>query len=167
MGKRTTIIYLSNKEHHVTFLPEAQLTAAISYFSTPASPIKFKKLEVTTWTQGCDRYKYFGSPNQIQNQIRFVLFGSDRYKDTIPLWENDKLCISEQDIDPNWVGSFGPARYMWRYIKTLLERATGRQENGHEVDLSWGKNAMLVNLVIGNHGMFEMVFWWNRTILVL
>ena len=23
--------------------------------------------------QGCDRYKYFGSPNQIQNQIRLVL----------------------------------------------------------------------------------------------
>ena len=23
--------------------------------------------------QGCDRYKYFGSPNQIRNQIRLVL----------------------------------------------------------------------------------------------
>ena len=39
-------------------------------------------------------------------------FGSDRYKDTIPLWENDKFCISEPDTDPNWVGSFGSARYM-------------------------------------------------------
>ena len=27
----------------------------------------------TTNIQGCDRYKYFGSPNQIQNQIRLVL----------------------------------------------------------------------------------------------
>ena len=26
-----------------------------------------------TCTQGCDRDKYFGSPNQIQNQIRLVL----------------------------------------------------------------------------------------------
>ena len=38
--------------------------------------------------------------------------GSDRYKDTIPLWENGKFCISESDTDPNWDGSFGLARYV-------------------------------------------------------
>ena len=37
----------------------------------------------------------------------------------IPLWENGKLCISKPDKDPNWVGSFGLARYMWRYVATL------------------------------------------------
>ena len=74
----------------------------------------------TRITQGCDRYTYFGSLNQIQNQIRLVgSLGSDRFKDTIPLWENGKFCISEPDADPNWVGSSGSARYMWRYVPTL------------------------------------------------
>ena len=38
-------------------------------------------------------------------------FGSDRYKDTIPLWEKGKFCIYEPDTDHNWVGSFGSAQY--------------------------------------------------------
>ena len=38
---------------------------------------------------------------------------------SLALWENGKFCISEPDSDPNWVGSFGSARYMWRYIATL------------------------------------------------
>ena len=37
----------------------------------------------------------------------------------IPLWENGKFCVSEPDAHPNWVGSFGSARYTWRYVTTL------------------------------------------------
>ena len=55
-----------------------------------------------TTVQGCDRYKYFGSPNQIQNQIRLVLLVLVRYKDMILLWDNGKLCISKPDTGPNW-----------------------------------------------------------------
>ena len=66
--------------------------------------------------QGCDRYEDFVHLNQIQNQIRLVLLV---LADTIPLWENGKFCISEPDTDPNWVGSFGSARYTWRYVATL------------------------------------------------
>ena len=28
-------------------------------------------------------------------------------------------CIFDTDKDPNWVGSFGSARYTWRYVATL------------------------------------------------
>ena len=44
-------------------------------------------------------------PNQVGS------FGSNRYKDMIPLREKGKFCISEPDTDPNQVGSFGSDRY--------------------------------------------------------
>ena len=39
--------------------------------------------------------------------------------DGSPLWENGKCYIFEPDTDLNWVGSFGAARYTWRYVATL------------------------------------------------
>ena len=37
----------------------------------------------------------------------------------ILLRENGKFCISEPDTEPNWVGSFGSALYLRRYVATL------------------------------------------------
>ena len=48
----------------------------------------------------------------------------------IPLWENGKFCISEPDTEPNWVGSFGSARYSRRYVATLQMFANLHGEDG-------------------------------------
>ena len=75
----------------------------------------------------------------------------------IPLWEKGKFGISGPDTDPNLVGSFGLARYMWRYVVTLggrvgktkaAPRRVGllpsdsverRKEGGHAVSHSIGR----------------------------
>ena len=36
--------------------------------------VTLQNMSYDTKLQGCDRYIYFGSPNQIQNQIRFFWF---------------------------------------------------------------------------------------------
>ena len=61
--------------------------------------------------QGCDRCKYFGSPNKIQNQIRLVLLVLTYTKIRYHYGKMANF-VSPNQLVTNWVGSFGSARYM-------------------------------------------------------
>ena len=65
----------------------------------------------TVKRQGCHRYKDFGSPNKIQNQIKLP----DTKIHTIPLRKNGTFCTSPEQIE----NQIGLARYTWQYVATL------------------------------------------------
>ena len=63
------------------------------------------------WENGkvaTDTNIWISEPDTEPNQVGS--FGSDRFKDRIPLWEKGKFFVSEPDTDPDWVCSFGSAR---------------------------------------------------------
>ena len=61
----------------------------------------------------------FLPPNQIQIQIGLVLLVLTDTKIRYHYGKMANFCIPEPDADPNWVGSFGSARYTWQYVATL------------------------------------------------